>query len=165
MTLKQRLARRSRFNPESGCTECLGMHTKDGYGLIMDDGKKLLAHRVVWEFVRGPVPDGLCVLHSCDNPPCVTPDHLFLGTIQINNSDKAKKGRGRVGADGLPFGVTQRCRRFAAHIRAGGREIHLGTFATIDEAHKVALRAREIAHQGDPKAADLAALRREAMQS
>jgi hypothetical protein len=51
------------------------------------------AHRVSWELTRGAIPDGLSVLHRCDNPPCVRPDHLFLGTSVDNLADARAKGR------------------------------------------------------------------------
>jgi len=53
----------------------------------------LFAHRVTWEIVNGPIPDGLLVLHHCDNPPCTNPIHLFLGTIKDNSHDAMHKGR------------------------------------------------------------------------
>jgi len=77
-----------------GChlwTATVGSH---GYGQIEVDGKVELAHRIAWELKNnGPVPDGQCVLHHCDNPPCVNPNHLFLGTNADNVRDRDKKNR------------------------------------------------------------------------
>lgn len=68
------------------------------YGRIRQgDGKMLLAHVLSWKIQVGPV-EGLCVLHACDNPPCVRPDHLFLGTRADNSRDCVEKGRAARGA-------------------------------------------------------------------
>ena len=53
-----------------------------------------LTHRVSWKLHFGPIPDSMCILHSCDNPKCVNPKHLFLGTRKDNSKDMIKKGRG-----------------------------------------------------------------------
>lgn len=68
-------------------------NTENGYGRIMNDGQCLKATHVSWEIHHGPVPDGQAVLHSCDNPPCVNPAHLFLGTDVDNVADCIEKGR------------------------------------------------------------------------
>lgn len=65
----------------------------DGYGKLIVGGKIRKAHRVAWEFFCGPIPEGLHVLHRCDVPLCVNPDHLFLGTHQDNMDDRKAKGR------------------------------------------------------------------------
>ena len=64
-----------------------------GYGAIYLWGYMRVAHRVSWEIHYGTIPDGLCVLHHCDNPPCVNPEHLFLGTNYDNILDKMLKDR------------------------------------------------------------------------
>ena len=66
----------------------------NGYGRLRIKGKLKLAHRVIWELKIGRIPKGLDVLHSCDNPSCVNPQHLWLGTHQQNMKDRDKKGRG-----------------------------------------------------------------------
>jgi hypothetical protein len=76
-----------------GCWNWIGCRKKQGYGNIRVDGKTVMAHRVSWEMVNGSIPDGLCVLHKCDNPSCVNPDHLFLGTKMDNHCDMVDKGR------------------------------------------------------------------------
>ncbi len=93
---------------ENGCREWSGQRKigKFAYGKVEFSAKgktyKVSAHRLSWMLTNGPIPRGMCVLHKCDNPPCVNPDHLFLGTRADNNADMMRKGRGVV----LPKGVT-----------------------------------------------------------
>jgi hypothetical protein len=63
------------------------------YGQLWIRGKAVPAHRAAWMLARGPIPDGLWILHHCDNPPCVNPKHLFLGTQADNHKDMMLKGR------------------------------------------------------------------------
>jgi hypothetical protein len=85
---------RNWLHPEGECLVFIGPRTRDGYGKIAPSRQTtLLAHRVAWETEHGPIPEGLQVLHSCDNPPCCLPEHLFLGTNDDNMADKKRKGR------------------------------------------------------------------------
>lgn len=81
------------------CWAWTGMRHRQGYGWIRSapavGGRMKLAHRLSWELFRGQIPRGMNVLHRCDNPPCVRPSHLFLGTQADNVTDMETKGRGR----------------------------------------------------------------------
>lgn len=75
----------------SECWLWTGSKHKQGYGLYGAGPRR--AHRIAWTLIHGEIPPGLQVLHRCDNPPCVNPAHLFLGTDKDNHQDKAAKGR------------------------------------------------------------------------
>lgn len=84
------------------CWIWTGKPNHSGYGRIGWSRPNVhLAHRVSWIMAYGPIPDELRVLHRCDNPPCVRPDHLFLGTQQDNMRDAAEKGRMKPPPHGL----------------------------------------------------------------
>lgn len=79
------------------CWEWQGATNKQGYGIINLSAKTLVASRVAWFINNGVIPDGLFSCHTCDNPPCCNPNHLFLGTFQDNAIDMSNKGRSRKG--------------------------------------------------------------------
>ena len=79
--------------PESGCWLWDGCCSKGGYGRIKLEGEARDTHRVSYEIHIGPIPGGTHVLHYCDTPACVRPDHLFLGTHRDNMKDKCSKMR------------------------------------------------------------------------
>jgi hypothetical protein len=77
------------------CWPWTGARSRQGYGKLRVGTLTPDAHRLSYEFFYGPIPVGLHVLHTCDNPPCVNPAHLWLGTVADNMQDRNKKGRGR----------------------------------------------------------------------
>lgn len=81
------------LNVDTGCLEWQKQVNKKGYGRVNVRGKVWLAHRVSYYMCFNHDPGHLCVLHHCDNPKCVNPDHLFLGTKSDNNADMRRKGR------------------------------------------------------------------------
>lgn len=94
----------ARVRKSDGCWEWTGTLSPCGYGRfdiappLADRWHSTGAHRVAWMLTHGPIPEGeghhgTCVLHRCDNPKCVRPDHLFLGTQSENMADKTQKGR------------------------------------------------------------------------
>jgi len=78
-----------------GCWIWNGPLFKSGYGRASSGKRKLRAHRASYELYVGPILDGMHVLHDCDNPPCVRPSHLFLGTHLDNMRDMEAKGRAK----------------------------------------------------------------------
>lgn len=86
-------SRVDKLNSQNGCWLWTGYCGDYGYGEIGINRKVEYTHRYSWIIKNGPIPVGLFVLHSCDNPPCCNPDHLFLGTHKKNMEDCRSKGR------------------------------------------------------------------------
>ena len=99
---KERLKRLSRHNKENDCIEWVGV-LRRGYGRLIvgsrtdKSRKSVTAHRLAYEVYVGKIPEGMLVLHKCDNKKCINPEHLFLGTYKDNAIDMVKKGRHRNG--------------------------------------------------------------------
>ena len=83
----------------NGCWEWQGTKHQYGYGIIIINNKSIRAHRFAYELLVEPIPKGKIILHSCDNPPCVNPAHLRVGTKLDNNRDAHAKGRRAKGED------------------------------------------------------------------
>lgn len=96
--MKERFRDKWLPHPRTRCWVWIGGADKKGYGRIGDsEGKTYVASRISWEIHNGPIPYQQCVLHRCDHPRCVNPDHLFLGDYQDNSDDQVLKGRQTIG--------------------------------------------------------------------
>lgn len=83
----------SKVQKTDGCWLWMGGRYPTSYGKVRVSNRTTYAHRVAWALSNGEIPAGLHVCHHCDNPPCVRPDHLFVGTCKDNMQDRARKGR------------------------------------------------------------------------
>jgi hypothetical protein len=91
---------------ENGCWLFTGMKWKDGYGMVSQGGYRTPAHRYFYEHLVGEFDVELYILHKCDNPICVNPDHLFPGTPKENSEDMVSKGRSLKGDKNPQYGKT-----------------------------------------------------------
>lgn len=92
------------------CWNWTGRRYSNGYGYVQGYSfTEKFAHRLSWTMANGPIPGGMWVLHHCDNPPCVNPEHLYIGTAKDNAQDRERRGRGNhpVGFSGHGGGKPQ----------------------------------------------------------
>lgn len=99
-----RLYEKVKINKETGCWEWQGHTYKNGYGVIKSFGQDVSAHRLSYELSKGKIPDGLCILHSCDNRKCINPSHLSVGTHQENMAQAKERCRFRSGVNHPQYG-------------------------------------------------------------
>lgn len=111
---------------ENGCLEWMGPRNEDGYGRVsVKKNLRFFAHRLAYEIDKGHIPYPLCVLHTCDNPPCCNIDHLILGTKAENNRQAAERGRMQRGSKRYNAKLTEEdVVEFKKRYAAGGVSQH-----------------------------------------
>jgi hypothetical protein len=126
------------------CVEHIGTRTRKGYGMVTAEGRQWSAHRLAWTKAFGPIPPGLFVCHHCDNPPCIEPSHLFLGTHQDNMADRNRKGRQAKGDRAGPRLRIETRPRGEAHSLA---KLTADAVLRMREAHRAGVSFGALARQ------------------
>ena len=124
-----------RVNISEGCWYWNGNMDKDNYGVFAyrDNygvSRKVRAHRFMYESYNGPIPKGKLILHSCDNPSCVNPNHLKCGTTQDNVNDKVLKSRAKGAHSGMKH---HNCKFSDGLIQEILRDVELGKYNRISD--------------------------------
>lgn len=111
-----RFRKKVKINKKNGCWEWQGYRDRNGYGTFSTKFKMMKAHRFSYEYYNKKIPDNMLVCHTCDNPCCVNPEHLWLGTDCDNHRDMVKKGRFRT-VYGEDCGSSKLSNNEVLHIR------------------------------------------------
>ncbi len=126
------------------CWTWLGKSDKDGYGVFYRDGGDFKAHRVAYELANDASPGDMMVCHECDNPSCVNPGHLFLGTGTVNTADRHAKGRdargSAIGASKLSASDVDRIREA---LKAGVRQVDIAAGFGVTQALVSCIKLRK----------------------
>jgi HNH endonuclease len=142
---------------DRGCWEWFGARRSQGHGVIGTKFGKpgMVASRLSWVIHVGPIPDGLFVCHRCDNPPCVNPAHLFLGTAKDNFDDMFSKGRHNLVPGILKAAEIGRarthCKRGHSHWAVKNERGHRRCVACHRERSSVAWRKKAEAKKEQPR--------------
>lgn len=139
------------------CWEWKAYKNLRGYGQTKiggRNGKHMLSHRLSWLVHFGEIPDGLHVCHTCDNPPCVNPAHLFLGTNLDNIKDRMKKNRSAKPWKGVPREKHPNCRFSAEDVlemirlrKAGNSILKIAPLFNISTRHVSILTSKHMAEK------------------
>lgn len=154
--LRVRFDRKFIPEPMSGCWLWIGAVARGGYGIIAPGEARSMiraTHAALLVYRETAVPKGLFAIHSCDNPACVNPDHLRVGSAQDNCDDIARRNRRPRSRKGLPYGVAFNFGRYNAQVTSRGEFFYLGTFDTPEEASRVALDFKNARLAGGSSAA------------
>ena len=92
-SVRERLEKHSQINEATDCIEWRGSKSPEGYGYIKVNGRTRYVHRTAYEIHKGAIPKHCVVMHQCDNPRCINPDHLVVGSVADNIADKVAKAR------------------------------------------------------------------------
>ncbi len=126
---------------DNGCWIWQGRKNNTGYGLT---GKAIMTHRLAWSLRNGTIPGGMFICHSCDNPPCCNPDHLWLGTHAENMADCKAKGRYHLGEAN---GMRKHPERHASGENSGAAKLTLKQVEEIRRKHAEGLSRRALGEE------------------